>query len=128
MKEKENKIKVATKKLMAYPKKNGCEDEYELYSCRHCGEEYLTQGNNDSEQLFCPKHNEYQICVWCDATGVEKDMKFYDDEWYCEECYCPKCIQCDEPLDEEENSQFCSKHCYNEYWDDLMEDEFKERR
>ena len=49
------------------------------------------------------------------------------DEFYCKECHCPKCIQCDEPIDAEENSQFCSKQCYNEYWSDIMEDEYKDR-
>jgi hypothetical protein len=128
MKENEqNKIKLETKKVMAYPKASNCQDDYELYSCLHCSEEYLSQGNKESEQNFCPRHSDFQVCVWCDATKKESEMIEDRDEFFCKECYCPKCIQCDEPMDAEEKSQFCSKECYNEYWSDIMEDDYKDR-
>jgi hypothetical protein len=128
MKENEqNKIKLETKKVMAYPKASNCQDDYELYSCLHCSEEYLSQGNKESEQNFCPRHSDFQVCVWCDTTNKASGMVEDRDEFYCKECHCPKCIQCDEPIDAEENSQFCSKQCYNEYWADIMEDDYKDR-
>ena len=123
----ENKIKLETKKVMAFPKAFNCEDEYELYRCLHCSEEYLSQGNKESEQDFCPRHSDFKVCVWCDATNKESEMIEDRDEFFCKECYCPKCIQCDEPMDAEEKSQFCSKECYNEYWSDIMEDDYKDR-
>jgi hypothetical protein len=122
---KENKIKVATKKVMAYPKNTSYEDEYEMYSCHHCGEEYLSQGCEESEELFCPLHSDHKICVWCDTTDKQSEMKEQDEEWYCQECFSPKCTQCGEPVEDE--SQYCSKQCYDEYWADIMEDDYKDR-
>jgi hypothetical protein len=130
MKENEqNKIKLETNKVMAYPKASNCEDNYELYRCLHCSEEYLSQGNKLHEQDFCPKHQDYQSCIWCGCSDKESNMIEVKEDcgFYCKECYCPKCIQCDEPIDAEENSQFCSKQCYNEYWADIMEDDYKDR-
>jgi hypothetical protein len=125
----ENKIKVETKKVMAYPKASNCEDNYELYHCLHCSEEYLSQGNKLHEQDFCPRHSDFQVCVWCGCSDKESNMIEVKEDcgFYCKECYCPKCIQCDERMDAEEKSQFCSKECYNEYWSDIMEDDYKDR-
>jgi hypothetical protein len=121
------RIKLETKKVMAYPKDKTSEDNYELYSCHHCGEEYLSQGIKEEEEMFCPLHSDHKMCVWCDKTNKESEMREQDEEFYCKECFSPKCIQCDEPIDEEEDKQFCSKQCYNEYWSDIMEDEYKDR-
>ena len=52
----EKKIRVATKKMMAYPKDEQYEDNYELHRCLHCKEEYLSQGILDEEVEFCPLH------------------------------------------------------------------------
>lgn len=120
------KIKLETKKVMAYPKDKSQEDSYELYTCHHCGEEYLSQGLKEDEELFCPRHQDHKICVWCNKTDKSKEMKEQEDEWYCEECFTPKCTQCGEAM-EEDAGQFCSKQCYNEYWGDIMEDEYKDR-
>ncbi len=114
------RIKLDTKKVMAYRKSVKHDDEYELYNCHHCGEEYLSQGIKDNEQLFCPKHSDYQICVWCDVTAKESEMKIQDAEFYCSECFAPKCRECGEPASNLED-QFCSDECRKGFWGDSTE-------
>lgn len=115
-----NKIKMDTKKVMAYPKSNS-QDDYELFSCLHCGEEYLSQGLIFSEQDFCPRHSDFKVCVWCDSTNKLTEMVKENDEFYCKNCHSDRCIQCDKTLSDDEN-QFCSKQCYNEYWGEMTEE------
>lgn len=119
------KIQLETKKVMAYPKNPQYDDDYEIFKCHHCGEEYLSQGCLESQELFCPIHNQHKICVWCDETDVKENMVEEDEQWYCKSCFCPKCTQCGEPTEDE--GQFCSKQCYDEYWGDIMEDDYKDR-
>lgn len=124
---KEKKIKVATKKMMAYPKDEEYEDNYELHRCFHCKEEYLSQGLIEDETTFCPLHNNFTYCVECETTADKSEMtEVSENEWYCSDCFVPRCSQCDEPM-ERDNGEFCSKQCYDEYWSDLMEDEYKDR-
>jgi hypothetical protein len=40
----ERRIKVVTKKMMAYQKDEQYEDNYELHKFFHCKEEYISQG------------------------------------------------------------------------------------
>lgn len=115
-----NKIKLETKKVMAYPKSSTHQDDYEIYRCLHCGEEYLTQAIKESEMNFCPRHSDFEVCVWCDSTQNKKDMVQEDNEFYCKECNSPKCSQCDEPLDNRD-AQFCSFDCQKSFWGDSTE-------
>lgn len=116
-----NKIKWQTKKVMAYPKASNCEDDYELYKCLHCGEEYLTQGNKDSELAFCPRHTDYSVCAWCDVTEKKSEMiEEEDGGFYCKECNSPKCSQCGESINDGD-SQFCSAECRQCFWGDSNE-------
>ena len=117
-----HKIKLQTKKVMAYPKALNCDDNYELYRCLHCGDEYLSQGNLLHEQDFCPKHQDYQSCIWCGSSDKESKMIEVKEDcgFYCKECNNSRCIQCDKPLEKNDN-QFCSKQCYNDYWIDIIE-------
>jgi len=123
----EKKIRVATKKMMAYPKHEVYEDSYELYKCLHCKEEYLSQGILDEEVEFCPLHINFAYCIECEETAEKSEMKeVSDNEFYCGDCFYPRCSECNEPM-EKDSGQFCSKQCYNEYMGDIMEDEYKDR-
>ena len=119
----ENKIKVETKKVMAYPKASNCEDNYELYRCLHCSEEYLSQGNKLHEQDFCPRHSDFQVCVWCGCSDKESNMIEVKEDcgFYCKECNSPKCSQCGQSTNDGGESQFCSTECRQEFWGDSTE-------
>jgi len=120
------KIQLETKKVMAYVKNPKYDDDYEIFKCHHCGEEYLSQGCLESEELFCPIHSKHKICVWCDETDTKENMVEEDEQWYCKGCFSPKCLQCEEPT-QGGGGQFCSKQCHDEYWGDVMEDDYKDR-
>jgi DNA-directed RNA polymerase subunit RPC12/RpoP len=121
MKENEqNKIKLETKKVMAYTKASDCIDDYELYRCLHCGEEYLTQAIKESEMNFCPRHSDFAVCVWCDSTQNKKEMIKEEDGFYCKDCNSPKCSQCGVSTNNS-NTQFCSVECRAEFWGDSTE-------
>jgi len=121
-------IKVATKKMMAYPKNDKYVDNYELYNCLHCAEEYLSQGILESEEEFCPKHTNFIYCVECDVTANKSSMKkLNENEWLCSKCFVPRCSQCNEPIESESSSaELRCKQCYNDYWEDIMEDEYND--
>ena len=123
----EKKIRVATQKMMAYPKHEVYEDSYELHKCLHCKEEYLSQGILDEEVEFCPLHINFAYCIECGETAEKSEMtEVSETEFYCSECFVPRCSECNEPMEKDEG-KFCSKQCYNEYMGDIMEDEYKDR-
>jgi hypothetical protein len=87
----EKKIRVATKKMMAYPKSRVVENPYELGRCKYCNEEYLSQFIKDEEFDFCPLHSDFKTCIECEKTESKDDMtEVYDNEWYCTECFVPR--------------------------------------
>lgn len=122
----DNKIRVETKRLMAYPLNEDIPDQYELYKCEHCREEYLTQGEIDYETLWCPIHANFDYCHKCEQSFDKNEMQIdTDDSYVCNDCNVPICIECGEPLDKEEDARFCSQRCYTDYWADMDEDEHK---
>lgn len=87
----EKKIKVGTKKMMAYPKNEEYEDSYELHRCLHCKQEYLSQGVIEEEYDFCPLHTDFKHCIMCGITQDPIEMtEDEENEWYCTECFVPR--------------------------------------
>jgi len=125
----ENKIKVATSKMMAYPLDESNPAQYEKMTCDHCGEDYLTQCENQEELYFCPAHKDYVFCATCDKPTDKKTSERGDfsDDYYCDSCKSNAvCIECGESMDiEDSDGRFCSQKCYNDYWADMDEDEHK---
>lgn len=124
----EKKIRVATKKMMAYPKDEQYEDNYELHRCLHCKQEYLSQGIIEEEFDFCPLHIGFKDCVDCGTTAEKSEMsKIGDNEFYCSDCDVPRCTQCDKPLEsikvQYSFGQYCSLKCKDEQWLDLVGDD-----
>ncbi len=88
---KDKKIRVATKKMMAYPKNDEYEDNYELHRCLHCKQEYLSQGLIEEEFDFCPLHTDFKECVMCGITQDPSEMtEDEENELYCSDCFIPK--------------------------------------
>jgi hypothetical protein len=125
----DRQIRVATKKMMAHPKDEQYEDNYELHRCLHCKQEYLSQGIIEDEFDFCPLHIEFKRCVDCGASADKSEMTEVEEkEWYCSDCFVPCCSQCDSPVESKNKvGEFCSKQCYDDYWGGIMQDEYKDR-
>ena len=64
---------------------------------------------------------EGEYCIECDEAFAKTNMidLEYDDAYMCYECYDNRIIHCVNCMEEvEEDGQFCSKSCVNEYkWD-----------
>ena len=58
-------------------------------------------------------------CSRCGERYKEYEVENWEDFDYCEDCnkeWCPKkCRNCNEEV--EEDSDWCSKECYKEYWE-----------
>ena len=82
----------------------------ECYSCEDYGNKFL----NDNGQCKKCVDSNLDCCEKCEEIFSKSDMTLnYYEEWNCEDCFTPTCRNCNE--DTEEDGQFCSKWCYDEW-------------
>ncbi len=69
-----------------------------------------------------------EFCNECNGYFEKSEMKELDSKFYCRDCSC-RCIECNDLIDEDNayKNSFCGKDCYNTYFYDLYEEDFKER-
>lgn len=70
-----------------------------------------------------------EYCFECGNFFEPTEMKVINGDYYCRDC-SNRCAECNEMLNEEIsfNKTFCSRDCYNLFFTDLYEDEWKEKR
>ena len=76
---------------------------------------------------------EIDYLEWCSECGeyFEKtEMKEIDEKFYCTDC-SHRCAECNELLISEDrtyNKSFCSRICYNQWYADMYEEDWKDNR
>lgn len=77
--------------------------------------------------------NEEQIdylehCDECGEFFEKSEMKEIDGNFYCRDC-SHRCVECNEMLSgdiDPYNKSFCSRNCYNVWYGDMYEEDWKE--
>ncbi len=67
-----------------------------------------------------------ETCEECKGFFEQSEMKEIDGNYYCRDC-SNRCAECNSMIDEEisYNKSFCSIECYNIWYHDMCEDEWK---
>lgn len=72
-------------------------------------------------------HEFVEYCSDCEKEFPISDLTENHSGYFCEDCFEPVCLECSEPMPEDDTSDFCSKDCYKEYMSDLWEDDYKDK-